>query len=81
MKVTLGRTYKDAITGFTGVATGYVMYISGCHQVLLNPTVDSDGKLRDSNWFDEQRMIDVGGVTIVLDNTETPGCDIMAPKR
>ena len=81
MKVQLGRTYKDKITGFSGVATGHVNYISGCNQVLLAPPVDTEGKLRDSQWFDEQRLEDVGAATVVLDNSATPGPDKAAPKR
>ncbi len=28
--IELGRTYKDRITGFKGVATGFVEYLTGC---------------------------------------------------
>jgi hypothetical protein len=77
----LGRTYRDLITGFTGVATGHVRYISGCNQVLLQPPVDKEGKLREPQWFDEQRLEVKGTKAIVLDNSETPGFDAPAPKR
>jgi hypothetical protein len=77
----LGKTYKDKITGFSGVATGHVRYITGCNQVLLAPPVDNEGKLRDSQWFDEQRLDDQGGQAIALCNSSTPGPDKMAPKR
>lgn len=77
----LGRKYRDRITGFTGVATGYVTYITGCNQVLLAPTVGQDGTLRDSSWFDEQRLEQVGSELVELDNGNTPGCDKAAPKR
>ena len=81
MTIQLGKTYKDKITGFGGVATGHVRYISGCNQVLIAPPVDNEGKLRDSQWFDEQRLDDQGTAQIVLDNSATPGPDKMAPKR
>jgi hypothetical protein len=85
MKVTLGWTYKDVITGFKGVATGYVQYITGCNQVLLNPKVDADGKIRDSNWFDEARLqICAEEAPVELDTklvTANPGPDKQAPKR
>lgn len=29
--IKLGATYKDAITGFTGIATGEVRYITGLY--------------------------------------------------
>jgi len=78
----LGMKVRDRITGFEGIITGHVVYISGCNQDLVNPRVDADGKLRDSQWFDEQRLELVPGETVVvLDNVETPGCDAEPPKR
>jgi len=79
--VELGRTYKDVITGFFGVATGFCEYISGCNQVLLSPLLDNDGKFREPRWFDVQRVRALSDVTIVLDNAQTPGPDIPAPVR
>ncbi len=79
--ITLGRTYKDKITGFKGVATGFAAYISGCNQVLLAPPAGQDGGIIESQWYDEQRLIQVGKKIITLDNTKTPGFDKAAPKR
>lgn len=79
--IELGKTYKDLITGFSGIAVGHVRYISGCNQVLLAPPIDDSGKLRDSQWFDEQRCEDLGAKQIVLDNSKTPGFDKQAPRR
>ena len=76
----LGDTVTDLITGFTGVVVGIVYYISGCNQALVVPTVDADGKLRDGSWFDVQRLVIMPEPRIVLDNGNTPGCDI-APDR
>ena len=46
----------DRITGFKGVITGRIDYISGCSQYLLVPAVDKDGKKREGEWFDVQRI-------------------------
>lgn len=82
MNIELGHTYRDRITDFTGVATGKATYISGCSQVLISPKVSSDGAVRDSAWFDEQRLEKIAGSEVVkLDNRETPGCDRPAPIR
>ena len=81
MSFQLGKTYKCKITGFSGVATGHVRYVTGCNQVLITPPVDNDGKLREAQWFDEQRLEDMGADQIVLDNSVTPGFDKQAPKR
>ena len=77
----LGMTLKDRITGFAGVVTGRCEYISGCNQVLLVPPVDEKGDHREPHWFDEQRCERVGASLLTLDNGESPGCDIPAPKR
>jgi hypothetical protein len=77
----LGLTYTDKITGFTGVATGHVTYLIGSNLVLLNPKVDSEGRLQDSQWFDQQRLEKQEGYKpVVLDNGATPGPDKQAPK-
>lgn len=79
--IEMGRKYKDRVTGFCGTATGHAKYISGCSQVLLAPPVSSEGAFREGTWFDEQRLDENGDEVIVLDNSETPGCDKAAPVR
>lgn len=81
MAIKLGQKVRDQITGFTGVVTGRCEYISGCHQVLVVPPVDKDGKHVDSQWYDEQRCEVLDKKPITLDNGTTPGCDMPAPKR
>lgn len=78
----LGKTFEDKITGFKGVAVGYVIYLSGCNQVLLSPRVDEKGKLDDSRWIDEQRLaVDPSRAAVSLDNGDHPGSDISPPVR
>ena len=79
--ISLGAEAKDLITGFSGIVTGRVQYITGCNQLLINPGVDKDGKLQESQWIDEQRMLQVGTTVIALENGATPGPDRPAPKR
>lgn len=81
MNPILGKKVIDLITGFAGVATGYVEYISGCNQVLVIPPVDNDGKRRDGEWFDVQRLKISDEAPIILNNESTPGCDAPAPQR
>lgn len=76
----LGHTGTDRITGFAGVITGHLEYLSGCDQLLLAPKVDSEGKAREGQWFDQQRVeISHEHARIVLDNRWTPGADQPAP--
>jgi hypothetical protein len=81
-KIALGYTVTDRITGFRGVVTGVVHYLTGCHQALVAPPLGGDGALRDSSWFDLQRLdVDQAVAPVVLDNGATPGADRAAPKR
>lgn len=77
----LGVKVTDRITGFSGVVTGHVRYITGCNQVLVVPRVKADGSYVDAQWFDEQRLRIETDDPIVLNNSVTPGCDMPAPVR
>ena len=78
----LGKTVVDKITGFSGIVTGYVTYISGCNQCLIAPPVDKDGKTRDGLWLDEQRLIANESIpAVVLANENHAGFDMEPPVR
>lgn len=83
MKIKLGQTVSDVITGFKGVATGYVTYITGCNQVLVAPRMKEDGKAPESHWYDEDRLEVLEAKPIVLPGTmvaeASPGPDMPAP--
>jgi hypothetical protein len=82
MHDSLGRTFVDRVTGFSGVATGRVEYLTGCNQLLLSPGLGPDGALRNAEWFDEQRLkLSNRRDRVVLDNGNNPGCDRPAPRR
>lgn len=78
----IGLTGVDQITGFRGLITGEVTYISGCNQVLLTPKAKQDGELVGAQWLDEQRIvIDDQQPPVILHNGATPGADRPAPVR
>lgn len=79
MNPLFGLQGQDKITGFAGVITGHIEYISGCNQLLLVPPVDKEGKKREGEWFDEQRIEVIGNSRIKLDNSRTPGPDQAPP--
>ena len=82
MKIELGCTYQDKITGFKGVATGHCEYLSGCSQTLLTPKSENWNEKKDSHWIDDQRLeLDDIESKITLNNEKTPGCDLPAPNR
>lgn len=79
--IKLGSTYTDIITGFKGVATGYVQYITGCNQALLAPQ-SSNGDFKESTWIDEIRLeVDTNFSPIELKKDEgSVGFDKPAPR-
>ena len=86
-KMKLGATYRDEITGFEGIATGVVKYITGCDQVLLAPQ-SRDGLKLDAHWFDKPRVIRMPGNIIKLEfandadfDTKDRGADITPPAK
>lgn len=70
----LGKQAKDKITGFEGVIIGKCYYLTGCHQYGLTPKAH-EGKIQDTQWFDEKRIEIVGpGVTVSeVSMEENPG--------
>lgn len=48
----LGRTYKDCVTQFQGIATCVSLYMTGCDRVYLQPLAKDDGVLPEGQWFD-----------------------------
>ena len=78
----LGATAADRITGFTGVVTGYVQYLTGCHHVLLAPRVGADGAPRSAEWFDVARLqVDRTIPPVALAASDERGFDKSAPVR
>lgn len=69
--------YRDRISGFEGTCTGKAQYISGCDQVLLTPPVGKEGELRDSAWFDDERLHTLNDVPV--DRTSRKGGPEHAP--
>ena len=76
----LGKRVTDNISGFTGVVTGYVHYLSGCNQALVVPKNDADGNFREARWFDDQRLTIHDDARITLDNPGGAGFDKAPPK-
>jgi hypothetical protein len=81
--IQLGSTVTEAISGFTGIASGRCEYLTGCTQILVQPIgLDKDGKKRDGLWLDEQRLtVDKKKKLVTFDNAKTPGFDKPAPIR
>lgn len=53
----LGHRVEDRVTGFVGVVASISFDLYGCVQAIVNPGLDKDGKLGESNWFDVNRLV------------------------
>jgi hypothetical protein len=78
----LGFTVTDKITGFKGIVVGYVNYLTGCSQALVQPRIKADGSPNESLWLDVQKLeIDDSVSRVILENGATPGFDKAPPVR
>lgn len=80
----LGDPVEDRLTGFRGVITGLVYYMTGCNQALVVPRVQPDGRMPEGAWLDLQRLMwDKRGKRIVLErqSVDSPGGDLPPPRR
>ena len=76
MEDLLGKKAKDKITGFEGIITSKHVYLTGCTQYGIQPTIDKDGKVPDKNYFDEGRIEIIGeGFTGESVTAKDNGCD------
>jgi len=56
MSIQLGDKVKDTITGFSGICTAEVTYLTGCVQYEVTPPKKADGTLINPPWIDESRL-------------------------
>lgn len=74
MKVTLGKTYKDSISGFEGIAIARATYLYGCVRVNISPTkLKPDGDFLPDCWFDEPQLVAVRSKKAIKKKKEGPG--------
>jgi len=57
MSVNLGDKVKCSITGFQGIAMAAHEYLHGCRRITVQPPVDKDGKVPESQTFDEPQLV------------------------
>lgn len=49
----LGSRAKDIVTGFTGILTARIQYLTGCDRYNITPVVKKgESKIEESNSFD-----------------------------
>ena len=55
-EIILGKRVKDKVTGFIGIAVARCVYLNGCVQYHVSPSVDKDGNERKDQWIDEAQL-------------------------
>lgn len=65
--VKLGQVVIDRVSDFKGTVIGITTFLNGCRRIGVAPKVDKDGKLQDTQWFDEPQL------RIVSNETELTG--------
>jgi hypothetical protein len=55
-KIKLGDKIKDTITGLEGIAIAKIEFLNGCVQYEIQPPVDKEGKMIESEYVDSQQI-------------------------
>jgi len=58
-EIQLGVKAKDKITGFEGIVTAKIEYLTGCAQYCLTPEC-KEGKVQPNEYFDGARLQKTG---------------------
>ena len=59
-EIILGKTYRDSVTEFTGIAVSHCRHLTGPDRIGLDSKVNERGETY-SQWFDIQRLEPVEG--------------------
>ena len=51
-----GELVREKITGFEGIITGTVFYITGCNQYLVSAASKNNTSTPKAIWYDEGRL-------------------------
>ncbi len=71
--VNLGDEVRDTVSGFSGVAVGEHKYLQGCTRITVQPKVTKDGKLPDTQTFDEPQLVVIKPKTVKQGKRDTGG--------
>lgn len=56
-EIKLGTKVKDIVTGFEGIVTARVKYLSGCIQYCVETEIDKEGKMAKSHYIDVGQLL------------------------
>ncbi len=72
-EVTLGREYRDPVTGFKGIAIAATTFLHGCRRIGLQGSVGKDGDIPDPHTFDEPQLVATKKPPVPKDEERTRG--------
>lgn len=52
----LGKKVRDTVSGFIGIVVGRHEFLAGCIRYTVQPEVDKDGKLPETQTFDDPQL-------------------------
>ena len=74
IKVTLGDTVKDTVSGFEGIAVSRHLYLSGCERITVQPKYNKkDQKLPETETFDILQIQILKSKTVPQGSKKTGG--------
>lgn len=77
-----GDVVTEKVTGFTGIITGSVYYLTGCSQYLVTAKQKDEFTEAVTVWYDEGRLEYVDTAITANDVTAIDnGCDRQAPMK
>lgn len=81
--VKLGDKVKDTVSGFEGIAVARHSYLAGCDRFAVQPPIDKDGKLPESETFDEPclEVTEVASVKVTIEPIDPGGPEKYMPKK
>lgn len=57
-KIAMEAKVKDRLTGFSGIVTGRVEYLTGCRRYLVQAKMKKSGTSPpEPEWLDEDRLV------------------------
>lgn len=76
----LGTKCRDTVSGFEGIAVARHTYLNGCARITVQPPVDKDGKLPETQTFDEPQLKILDN-PVITGNNDTGGPEKYSDSR
>lgn len=81
-KFELGITVVEIVTGYTGIVTARVEFITGCNQYHVQPKLKGNAEFQEGRYFDETRLSELNEKIVKIpESKKYPGCDTLAPLK